>query len=272
MNAYFRYSDSDISAHYCCDETPDPRDFKMHTHDRYELFCFFGGKGVYKIEGTRYALEAGDILIMRPAESHYIEISPDSPYTRLVINFEARLFDSVDREQKLISAYTKRKNGHFNLYRSSDFGNDDYLVYIKKIIAPSQYRGLQIISNLIPLLNEISTAFQSKNEDSINDSPDYRIIRYINRNLSNSITLDDICREFFISKPQLCRMFKAATGSTVWDYITVKRLVTAKNLIQSGRSPTKIYTECGFSDYSSFYRAYRKKYGVSPSDTASAGK
>ena len=267
LKDFFKYLDGQISAHYARDINPDPSEFKMHTHERCELYGFLGGKGIYKIEGTKYILQKGDILIMKPAESHYIEVDKAYPYTRFVINFPADIFESIDKSGVIVSAYTQRENGQFNLYRSTDFKNSSYEFYFRNMFAPSENRRLQLISNLMPLLNEISAAFREKRDESVSESDEYKIISYINRNLFKQITLDDICREFFISKPQLCRSFKAATGSTVWNYITAKRLVTAKHMIQSGQSPTKVFSECGFSDYSSFYRAYIKKHGVSPAQT-----
>ena len=267
LKSFFNYYDDQISSHYARDINPDPSEFKMHTHERCELYGFLGGKGIYKIEGTKYILQKGDILIMKPAESHYIEVDKGYPYTRFVINFPIDIFDSIDESRFLVSAYTERTNGQFNLYRSTDFKSSSYEFYFKNMFAPSENSRLQLISNLMPLLNEISAAFREKRDESISESEEYKIVSYINRNLFKQITLDDICREFFISKPQLCRSFKAATGSTVWNYITAKRLVTAKNMIQSGQSPTKVFSECGFSDYSSFYRAYIKKHGVSPAQT-----
>ena len=75
MAEYFSCSDSDISMNYSRDDKPVPSDFKMHTHESYELYYFAGGSGIYRVEGTPYPLEYGDILIMRPAEAHYIDIT-----------------------------------------------------------------------------------------------------------------------------------------------------------------------------------------------------
>lgn len=264
MAAFFKHTDDDISMHYTQDEHPNPQNFKMHTHEWYEIYSIFGGKGVFKIEGNRYPLENGDILIMRSMESHCIEINSDVPYTRLSIHFSPEIFSGIDKNGSLFLPFTERESGTLNLYRQSDFKSDAYKIFIKKIITDSDDRRLQTLVNLLALLNEISIAFASRSIENTNDSLDCRIIRYINHNLSTDITLNELCEEFFISKPHLCRIFKNATGSTVWNYITVKRLSLAKELISQGVPPTKVYTQCGFNDYSSFYRAYLKNYGTSP--------
>ena len=73
MSEFFSFRDKDISMNYAFDKKPDPAEFKMHTHETYELYSFMSGKGIYRVEGTPYPLKYGDVLIMRPAEAHYID-------------------------------------------------------------------------------------------------------------------------------------------------------------------------------------------------------
>lgn len=265
MAEYFSYSDKDILMNYSRDDKPVPSNFKMHTHEFYELYYFEDGNGIYRVEGTPYPLEKGDILIMRPAETHYIDIKNDKPYTRLTINFKEELLEDIDPNGRLLAPFNNRKIGTYNRYRAENFKSNAYDVFIKNIITDTSDRRVQTITNLLPLLNEISAAAENITEAEINKSLDSRIISYINRHIAEDITLDGICDRFYISKSHLCRIFKKATASTVGEYITVKRLVNARQLILSGTPPTKAYLQCGFKDYSVFYRAYKKKYGVPPS-------
>jgi len=137
-------------------------------------------------------------------------------------------------------------------------------------MSPNGDPRVNIFAGLIPLLNEMYRIHMVHcEEDAGIDTVEYRVIRYINKNLTQPISLDDICNNFYLSKTQLCRMFKDATGTTVWKYITTKRLVKARQLIESGENPTHIYaTQCGFSNYSSFYRAYVKHFGCAPTKDA----
>ena len=266
MEKFFTYKSPDIEILYKYDEVPNPSVFKMHTHEFYELYYFAGGNGIYRVEGTPYPLEKGDILIMRPNEAHYIDIKDDKPYTRLSIIFKPEIFDKIDPERKLLIPYENREIGTLNRYGSDDFINDDYRIFINKLISPCTDRHLQTITNLFPLLYEIYNTFESIKNSKTNHALDYRIISYINRHISDDISISKLCNKFFISESQLSRIFKKATASTVGEYITVKRLVNARQLILSGTPPTKAYLQCGFKDYSVFYRAYKKKYGISPSE------
>lgn len=265
MAVIYSYHDKDIDMHYSYDEKPNPSQFLMHTHEFYELLYFESGKGVYRVEGTPYTLQKGDIIIVRPAEAHYIDISESKPYSRISIAFNPKVFAEIDPSRKLLVPFDNRKIGTYNCYHNDNFKSDIYDIYIKNIICGDSNLRLRILTNLLPLLNEIYEAFDDITATEINKTLDSRIINYINRHISESITLDDICDRFYISKTHLCRIFKKATASTVGEYITVKRLVMARQLILSGNPPTKVYLKCGFKDYSVFYRAYKKKYGDSPS-------
>ena len=176
MAEFFSYSDSDISINYSRAEKPISSDFKMHTHDSYELYYFAGGSGIYRVEGTPYPLEKGDILIMRPAEAHYIDITDNKPYTRLSVNFKANLFSGIDPSGRLLAPFNNRKIGTFNRYRAENFKSDAYSVFIKNITTDSPDRRVQTITNLLPLLNEISFAFDSLSETEITKSLDSKII------------------------------------------------------------------------------------------------
>lgn len=266
MATLFSYSDRLLRVEYKHDEHPSASDFHTHTHESYELFYFAGGSGIYRVEGTPYPLEPGDLLLMRPAESHYIDITADTPYTRFTVNFSPALFAELDPERKLLRPFDDRKLGTLNRYRVDALSGGS--VFMKNLTADSFDRRLQTVTNLLPLLNELGRAFGTAETEAAAQSLDSRIIRHINRHIFEPVSLDGLAAHFYISKAHLCRIFKSATGSTVGEYITAKRLVSVRRLIADGTPPTRAYLQCGFKDYSAFYRAYKKHYGVSPSDAS----
>ena len=246
----------------------NPNNFYTHIHTVYEFYYFISGKGIFHIEGTDYKLTPGDILIMADTESHYVEISPDVPYERCVMQFDKKIIDRVDKEGKLLNAFTNREPGQNNLFTRKDFDNNLYLSLINNFFARESLDDVHVLTNFYALLNELSKAFSNKeaNKNSSSGTLPNKIIHYISNNLSQPFTLDDICREFFISKAYLCRLFKNSIGCSVLQYITSKRMILANKLIDSGLKPTEVYTKCGFYDYSSFYRVYKKYYQYSPSE------
>ena len=83
--------------------------------------------------------------------------------------------------------------------------------------------------------------------------------------LFEDITVEQLSGHFFLSVSQFSRLFKEATGASPWAYITAKRLISAREQLQSGISAKKAAERCGFKDYSVFYRAYVKRFGEKPS-------
>ncbi len=265
MNIQNSYCDNLINVNYTRSERPDKNSFALHTHEMCELYCFLGGKGQFKIEGNSYPLTVGDVLIMRRGEAHYIDINPDFPYTRISVHFDEGLFDSFDSRRALLTPFAARERGRLNLYSADELDGNCCRSFTESMSADKLDR-LSVVSRLIPVLADICRAFDGKSNPIEEETAIQKVIKYINNNLSEHISLDEICREFYISKPQLCRLFKANTGSTVWEYITAKRLILAESYIRAGHSPTKIFADCGFGDYSTFFRAYKKRYNRSPNE------
>lgn len=259
------FHDKNIVVSHSRDEVPNQTEFKLHTHSNAEILYIVSGKGVFHIEGKRYEFKSGDILITRPIEAHYLEIKPTEPYERIVISFHPDLFNSFDSEGYLLRPFFDRKSGHLNKYRMSDFEEDTYQKLIFSMVNHCDNERINIISNLMPLLNLINSAFGKLSQKNSGESSiEYEIIKYINNNISQNINLDKICSKYYISTSQLCRRFKKVTGSTVGDYITTKRLLLSRKLLSIGEKPVAVYKKCGFNNYSTFYRAYIKYFGDSP--------
>lgn len=265
---HFSHEDHNMRFHYTLEDQPDPALFRMHMHDECEIYCFLQGKGTYNIEGSIYPLKRGDILLMRPAESHYPQLDASVCYERISVHFRKDLFDMLDPTGRLLQPFYDRGVGKRNLYRADQFTTSTYQHLIGNFMIEEQINSLSITANLMALLNELQQAFEHRNPLGAGDSLPHQIVHYINHHLAEPLSLDRICGHFFISKPHLCRIFKQATGSSVAEYINAKRLAHARELIALGTLPTKAALQCGFNDYSVFYRNFRKLYHLSPTGIA----
>lgn len=265
MKYLFIYRSTDIFSFRAVDKKPEPADFKFHTHLMCEIYFLIRGNAIFHVEGTQYPLKPGDILVMRPTESHYVEVLPDQPYERFVINFSPELLRSIDPNTHLLSPFLDREAGIANLYRAESTDNP-YLPYIQAF-QRSHGDRMTMIANLILLLNQICNTFSAMFQDSPRATTlEAKIIAWIGTHLPRAVTLDELCERYSISRSQLLRRFKQATGTTIGKYINAKRLIIAQQLIQDGKRPTEVYSSCGFQDYSSFYRAYLKHFGHSPKE------
>ena len=260
------YTYDDFYVHYSLDQKPNPSSFNMHAHEQYELFCFLGGNATFWVEGTPYPLERDDIMLFNIAESHRISVDPDVPYERIALLFTPDFLEKIDPTGQLLRPFTTHGLGKNNILHSSDFSSRDWKSCLTNIFADNAHdRRLRILTNLLPLLNEVNDAYVHRSEkQETGDNLSQRIFEYINSNLSSDLSADMVAAEFFISRSFLFALFQKTAGTTFWSYITIKRLLKAKQLLIAGMKPTKVYAMCGFKDYSTFYRSYRKHFGTSP--------
>ena len=130
-------------------------------------------------------------------------------------------------------------------------------------------RGAQIslcVNDLILCLNR--TIYTRNVPRKKNEELDLyqQITEYIEEHLDENLSLDSLAEEFYVSKYHIAHVFKDRLGMSIHQYITKKRLALCKEAFLGKASITEIYQTYGFGDYSSFYRAFKKEYGISPKD------
>lgn len=262
------YDSEDLYTRYAVDDDPDDRNFMMHVHESCEIFYFISGKAEYLVEGTRYPLEAGNILIMRPSESHRIKIVGKGKYERYALNFSVSVIDRIDPEHKLMRAFFDRPLGRGNLFAPMEFGEENMGRIFAEMHEKNNRYEMQIVikTHLFWLLDRINRAWLQRGmeEYAPPENISERILLYVNYHLFDKLSVPALAERFFLSTSQFNRVFKKATGASPWEYIIKKRLTAARERIRRDEEIQYVAESCGFGDYSSFYRAYVKYFGCSP--------
>lgn len=248
--------------------------FEYHHHNFNKIIIFIDGDVTYFIEGRPYKLKPWDILFINNNEIHKPIINPDKFYERIVIWINPNFMQKhKNYRTDLLECFDLAIKNKYNLLTTNKSSIDLIKKYIHEIelcdsndefgsdvLKRTFFLQFLVLINRWFLQNEKSTNinFNTSNKDIES------ILNYIDNNLEKDLSIDNIASEFFTSKYYLMRKFKAQTGTSMHSYITQKRLVLAKSLINEGLSMGDVCTRCGFNDYSSFVRAFKKAYNVSP--------
>jgi AraC-like DNA-binding protein len=118
---------------------------------------------------------------------------------------------------------------------------------------------------LMVYINRLSLD-QSGMQGMISDEKIDAVIAYINENFKKNISVSDLADKFHISRSYLMHRFKDVTGGSVHNFITQKRLNLALSMLRDGTPAMEAALVCGFSDYTVFYKSFRKTFGYSPAD------
>ena len=270
----FTYKNELLNIHHSITQIPDVTRFHLHAHDKFELYFLIEGRGYYTIEGTDYSFRPGMLLVMKEGEVHTSHPSPLTTYDRISINFSKDMFPA--EKELLDEIFCDRPLGKDNLYILRDESLDIVRRCLERICEDDDSIPYltRFTTYLRPVLLELLRAKKAGmlGEAILDDHHVFggssaiirKILRYINQNLTTIQSLDVLEQEFFFSKSYLNRIFKESTGTSLWGYIILKRLLLARTLLQEGKQATVVASECGFGDYSSFYRQFKEHFGFSP--------
>ena len=248
------------------------RSFGFHSHDFYEIYFFLGNSVTYYVESEIYTLKKGDVLIIPPGKIHSTVVSGENVYDRYILwlyNGFVASSEGISRYLSEITQLIGEKDTRCVSFDDVDFRKlqkllDELRVAYKSESKMARYDAESYITLV---LREIFCRFENaEKRQSEQDDLIRRVIAYINCNIADAPTLDTLASEFFVSKYYLLHKFKEYTKTTVHQYILMKKINMAKELLEKGESAKSVGEKCGFSVYSNFYKAFKNHTGVSPKE------
>lgn len=238
--------------------------FAPHCHDRHEIYCFLSGAVDFRVEGTAYTLEPGSVLLLERSRFHsaHARTADGSEYARFVLYLGPELF--YPDETVLLELFRRPEILYPNAWQQ---GIQQRAASLERAAAaPEAVRNIAIRTEAIGLLADLF-AMSDRAVGPQDEQPQIKeVLAYINANLTEPLTVEGLAARFYMSRNSLSRAFRRATGTTVPDYILYKRMALARILLQAGHPIGVAARECGYTDYSTFYRCYRKVFGQSPSE------
>ncbi len=253
---------------------PRPNTVEVHHHDFYEVYYLLGGQVEYWVDGRIIRMIPGDLLLINPLELHRPMIEQGSPvYERIVLWINKEYLEGLaGGSQRLSRCFDTSLSGHTHLIHTSASERPALTARLGELVREFYSRdfGSELCANGLFLqfmvqLNRMASHTESQQEETESLSPlIQKVLHYIAEHIQEELSLEDIASHMFISKYHLSHAFSREVGVSVYRYVMLRRLMMARQLLLSGEAAGQVCRSCGFADYTSFYRAFKSEYGVSP--------
>lgn len=252
------------------------KEFDFHYHDFNKIIIFLSGKVTYLIEGKTYYLKPWDILLVNNHDLHKPIVDSCEPYERIIIWINLKFLEAYNYDKcDLQTCFNLVNEKRINLIRLSkeDENRLRALILMLEASLKSKEFGSKLLSKtlFIQLIIYLNRLYME--EDYLKDSKALKydpqidsLLKYINENLNKKLSIEELAQKFYLSRYYLMHKFKAETGYTIHSYINQKKLIMAAERIREGQDINKAAYDCGFTDYSTFLRAFKRMFNKSPKD------
>ena len=250
-------------------------DVKAHTHDYYEFYFFISGNIHMNIAGETFVPSPGSMMIIPPRTPHFAKLLDGSiPYRRFVFWVTKdflRSLSNISRDYLYLTSKAGKGQSFF-MHKFSDIEFNTIqgkaFSLIDEIHSERFGKDAKILISVSDFMLSINRmVYESEIVASTSAEPDtlyQSIIQYIEAHIDEDLSLDLLSDKLHVSKFHISHLFTETNGLPLHKYITKKRLAMCKDAILGGHDISVVAGIYGFSDYSVFYRAFVKEYGLSP--------
>lgn len=244
-----------------------------HYHDAYEIYYLLHGERNYFIKDRTYIISKGDLVFVNINDLHKTIDTKKGMvfYERILINFKKEFLDPMLTpmiEQELSTLLNLNSSVIPMTSEENRLVEDLLFKMLKEDSSSESHSKFYTKILLLQLLITINRcSITSTNIPKSNDKNEniFRIVRYLNSNYANKISLKGLCEEFFMSESHLSRSFKKVTGFNLISYINIIRIKESQELlITSNKNITEIAYRVGFDSITHFERVFKSIASISP--------
>ena len=253
---------------------PRPTGVEVHHHDFYEIYYLLDGQVDYWVDGKVLHMQPGDLLLINPQELHRPLVGVEkNNYERIVLWINRDFLENMaSANGELVRCFNSGDPNHSNLIRPAAPERSTLTVRMSELVREfygSEYGSDQaaygLFLQLMVHINRMAQRTQKQQGETGQLSAlVQKTLQYIADHLAEPITLDILADLFYVSKYHLSHTFTKETGISIYRYILLRRLLMARQQLLAGEPAGQVSRNCGFSDYTSFYRAFKSEYGISP--------
>ena len=240
--------------------TLNKQSFRANWHEELELQYIIEGEGYVLIDGERFEVRGGDIVVANQNCVHFTGTDTAIRYTAMLIKDDFLNFASIDSGRVFFEMVIKSERME-RLFSDvlAACGEEGRICKTARV-------QMALLALIIELREKHTKSEVSSDTENKRFAVVKETIRYIRENYDKKITLETLADHAFTDKFSLSRSFKAITGQTVVEYVNNYRCDRAKELIRNGIPINEAATQCGFNNMSFFTKTFKKYSGVNPSE------
>lgn len=245
------------------------QEIPYHYHSFHKIVWLLAGRADYAVEGCTYHLQPGDCVLVGRGCIHRPRIQVGDYYERVILYISPEYLETLSRGDDLSECFSQAQQRSCYVYHASAELRQRLLQLEQAMV--SEGFGASILQQALFMELLVSVNRMARQGQAVDvfggDRKMMAILQYLASHLEENISIDDLSERFYISKYHMMRCFRDTTGYTIHNYITEKKLLLAQQLLSQGIALAEIAERCGYQDYSTFSRAYKKQFGASPSAT-----
>jgi AraC-like DNA-binding protein len=247
---------------------------KPHSHEYFQIYYVLQGSLLHVTEGNQGQLTKGDAFIIPPGKTHSIHKEEDALF--YTFSFASESLESGAQASPLASRFLEDLIALETVPAKLSVQNED-LLFVEALLEKIHREFLDKKIGYIDVIRAATTILLAilaryhfeKSPLSIPQSSNrariLSCIKFIDTNFAEELTLENMAKWCTMSKSEFCRQFLELSGTTFQKYLHTARIKHAVTLIQKGHHVSALYGLCGYNDFSTFYRNFKKIMGCSPS-------
>lgn len=246
-----------------------PEKHVLHINQFYEIYVFVQGDTDYIVEDSYFQLHRGDIIIINPYEVHKAVLKSTVLYERFYLLVPTDIFKAFSfNPLEQIMSYTARKKNLVSLPKEHREHALKLLYQMLDVLKKDDGSSGQLAAYGLFLQFIMLISNNSFEEASIHTGQLPKLIenilKYINDNLTQIDSIEQLATHFNVSIPYLSSTFKNTIGTPAVKYIQTKRIAYAKSLLDQNLSVTDACYESGFNDCAYFIKIFKQHTGMTP--------